>query len=78
MSKIQLTELKSTNSELNLLSDCETTAIVGGREVRNYWGGVNISNIVQINNAININLNFGNGDIYNTNILTNRAGSRQS
>lgn len=82
MSKIQFNELATTKSELNLLSDRETGAVVGGygydrNAVRNYYASnINIATIVQVNNNINIQIAF-NGDNYNVANLTNNAGANQ-
>lgn len=81
MTKIQVNELQTTQSEFNLLSDRQTSAVVGGnsfdREIRNTFGGINVSNIFQINNNISINIAFD-GDIFNVNNQTNNAGANQS
>ncbi|MGL4881125.1 MAG: hypothetical protein ACRC8K_08660 [Waterburya sp.] len=73
MSKIQITELQATNSELNVLNDQDTGAVVGGYGA---WGGVKLANIVQINNAINVQVAI-NGDNFSTQNLNNKAGANQ-
>ena len=81
MSKIKFDELQVTNSQLSTLDEQETGAVVGGRgyyrrlrnDIRN---SINISNIVQINNNINIQLAF-NGDNFNIANLNNNAGASQ-
>jgi hypothetical protein len=72
MSKIQITELQNTESELNLLNDQDTGVVVGG------YGdlGINIAVPVQINNNVNVQVAFG-GDNYNYSYLNNNAGVEQ-
>jgi hypothetical protein len=72
MSKIQITELQASQSELNVLDDRQTGTVVGG-----YWKGFNFANVVQINNNINVQIAFG-GDNYNWSNLNNNAGATQS
>lgn len=79
MSRIQIAELKETKSELNLLDDRSTGAIVGGygyyQSLRNdIVNNINIATIVQVNNNINIQLAF-NGDNFNIANLNNNAGA---
>jgi len=85
MSKIQITELQASTSELNVLSDRETGNVVGGHgkgkgKGKGLYKGVlsslNLTNIVQINNNINIQVAIG-GDNYNFSNLGNNAGSSQ-
>ena len=77
MSKIQIAELEKVNSEFNELNEREVGQIVGGRNVRNrFFGGINIANIVQVNNNINIQIAFG-GSNYNWSSLTNNGNSTQ-
>ena len=82
MSKIQFNELQTTNSELNVLSDRQSTEIVGGyagyyREIRNeVVNNINIANIVQVNNNVNVQIAF-NGDNFNVANLSNSAGAFQ-
>lgn len=73
MSKIQITELQASQSELNVLDDCQTGNVVGG------YGdfGINLSNLVQVNNNINVQIAFG-GSNYNWSNLNNNAGATQS
>lgn len=73
MSKIQITELQASQSELNLLDDCQTGNVVGGYKDL----GINLANIVQINNNINVQIAFG-GNNYNVANLNNNAGATQS
>ncbi|MGL5078164.1 MAG: hypothetical protein ACRDBG_20390 [Waterburya sp.] len=72
MSKIQITELQASQSELNVLDAHQTDTVVGG-----YWEGFDFSNVVQINNNINVQIAFG-GDNYNWSNLNNNAGTTQS
>jgi hypothetical protein len=73
MSKIQITELQASQSELNVLDDCQAGTVVGGYA----WGGIKLSNIVQINNAVNVQVAIG-GDNYSWQNLNNDAGATQS
>ncbi|MDJ0571991.1 MAG: hypothetical protein QNJ53_23500 [Pleurocapsa sp. MO_192.B19] len=72
MSKIQIAELQEVNSELNLLSDRETSMVVGG--YRNYFGNFDFTNIIQINSNINVQIAF-NGDNFNLANLNNNANA---
>jgi hypothetical protein len=77
MSKIQIAELEKVNSELNELNEREVGQIVGGRNVRNrFFDGINIANIVQVNNNINIQIAFG-GSNFNYSYLINNGNSTQ-
>jgi hypothetical protein len=77
MSKIQIAELEKVNSEFNELNEREVGQIVGGRNVRNrFFDGINIANIVQVNNNINIQIAFG-GSNFNYSYLINNGNSTQ-
>jgi hypothetical protein len=73
MSKIQIAELEKVNSELNELNEREVGQIVGGRRG---FGGINIANIVQVNNNINVQVAIG-GSNYNWSNLNNNGNSNQ-
>jgi hypothetical protein len=74
MSKIQITELQAPQSELNVLDDCQTNEVVGGYGL---WGGVNVANIVQIQNNVAVQVAIG-GDNINFANLNQNAGATQS
>jgi hypothetical protein len=74
MSKIQITELQETKSELNLLNDNDTNAVVGGY---GDFGGVNIAVPIQINNNINLQFSLF-GDNYSYSNQSNNSGIGQS
>lgn len=81
MSKIQISELQASQSELSQLNDCQTGKVVGGygyyKGYRNdIANNIDIASIVQINNNINIQIAFG-GDNYNVANLRNNAGAYQ-
>lgn len=79
MSTIQINELQVTNSELNLLHENETGAIVGGRRnIRNAIGNTQIANIFQVNNNVTLQFAFGGGSNFNVTNQTNNAGVQQS
>jgi hypothetical protein len=73
MSKIQITELQASKSELNVLDDRQTGTVVGGNAL---WGGVNLANVVQVNNAVSVQVAIG-GDNYSFQNLNNDAGVEQ-
>ncbi|WP_019505016.1 hypothetical protein [Pleurocapsa sp. PCC 7319] len=72
MSKIQIAELQELNSELSLLSDRETGTVIGGHRKRYF--NFEFTNIVQINNNVNVQVSFG-GDNFNVSVLSNDAGA---
>ena len=73
MSRIQISELKQNASELKVLSERESGAIIGGNdtvdEINLY---IDISTIFQINNNINVQIAI-NGDNLNLAELNNIA-----
>ena len=78
MSKINISELKPSKSELKVLNETETTGVLGGRRrIRNSFNQ-NIAQIVQVNNFVNIQIAFGNGSNSSVGILTNNAGVNQN
>ncbi|MGL5796115.1 MAG: hypothetical protein ACRC06_17285 [Waterburya sp.] len=72
MSKIQITELQESKSELNVLDAHQTSTVVGG------YGdlGINIAVPIQINNNVNVQVAFG-GNNYNYSYLNNNSGVKQ-
>jgi len=72
MSKIQIAELEKVNSEFNELNEREVGHVVGGYG----YGGINIANIVQVNNNINVQVAIG-GSNYNWSNLNNNGNSNQ-
>jgi hypothetical protein len=72
MSKIQITELQESKSELNLLDDCQTGNVVGG------YGDfkLNLGNLVQVNNNITVQVALG-GSNYNWTSQTNKGELEQ-
>ncbi|BAZ43775.1 hypothetical protein NIES4102_07770 [Chondrocystis sp. NIES-4102] len=75
MSKIQIAELATSTSELNVLSDRATGDIVGGYG-KGWAKKLSFANIIQINNNINIQIAFG-GSNYNWTNQGNNAGTSQ-
>ena len=81
MSKIKISELQVTKSELNQLSDGETSAVVGGNgfraQLRNDIRNQVVNNVQVINN-VSVQVAIGGGDNVNVANLTNGAGISQS
>lgn len=77
MSRIKIAELKQV-SELKVLSDRETSAIIGGSEIENEIDlpeinlslSIDVSAIFQINNNISVQVAI-NGDNFNVADLSN-------
>lgn len=73
MSKIKITELKPNFSELKLLNERETSAIIGGSDMVNEINFfIDVSTIFQINNNINVQVAI-NGDNLNLADLSNNV-----
>lgn len=79
MSKLQITELQATNTELNQLNDLQTAGVVGG----GYGGGginINVNPQINVNTNVQNAIALGGGVAKNINYsdLFNKSGSSQS
>lgn len=77
MSKIKFAELQEVKSELSLLTRPQTSGVVGGRRNININPQINAAQIIQVQNVINVNLNFGGGDNTSVVNLVANAGINQ-